>query len=369
MSTRILLALSTVFLPAALAAQPRTTLDIYVIDVEGGNATLFVAPSGESLLIDTGNGGQAAGRDAERILAAVRDAALTRIDHLITTHYHGDHFGAMSELAGRIPIADYIDHGANVQPNPATDAFLNDVYPTLYEKSKHTVVKPGDRVALGGVDARIVASAGEPIRDAVPGAGQPNPLCATHQPKDADPSENAQSVGSHFTFGRFRALHLGDLTWNKEFALACPRNLLGTVEVFLVTHHGQPVSNAPVLVHALAPRVAIMNNGTRKGGQPDAMKVLFSSPGLEDLWQMHFSLLSGQEYTVPGAFIANVVDEQPASLPIEPIAAPAPGAGAPPPPAHNGPAFWIKVSARDDGSFTVTNARNGFSKNYAARTR
>ena len=367
MSPRIILALATVLLPAALAGQPRTTLDIYVIDVEGGNATLFVAPSGESLLIDTGNGGQAAARDAGRIMAAVQDAALTRLDHLITTHYHGDHFGAMSELAGRIPIADFIDHGANVQPNPGTDAFLNDVYPALYAKSRHTVVKPGDRVELGGVDVRIVASAGEPTRDAVVGAGQPNPLCATHQPKEADPSENAQSVGSHFTFGRFRALHLGDLTWNKEFALACPRNLLGTVAVFVVTHHGQPVSNAPALVHALAPRVAIMNNGTRKGGQPDAMKVLFTSPGLEDLWQLHFSLLSGQEYTVPGAFIANVVDEQPASLPIEPIAAPAPGAAATPPPAHNGPAFWIKVAARDDGSFTVTNARTGFSKNYAAR--
>ena len=366
MSPRIVLALATVFLPAALAAQPRTTLDIYVIDVEGGNATLFVTPSGESLLIDTGNGGQAAARDAGRIMAAAQDAALARIDHLITTHYHGDHFGAMNELAGRISIAEFIDHGPNVQANAATDSFLNDVYPSLYAKSKHTVVKPGDRVGMRGVDVRIVASAGEPIRDAVPGAGQPNPLCATHQPKEADPGENAQSVGSHFTFGRFRALHLGDLTWNKEFALACPRNLLGTVDLFVVTHHGQPVSNAPVLVHAVAPRVAIMNNGTRKGGQPDAMKVLFSSPGLEDLWQLHFSLLSGQEYTVPGAFIANGFDEQPASLPIEPIAAPAPGAGAAPPPAHNGPAFWIKVAARNDGSFTVTNARNGFSKHYAA---
>jgi competence protein ComEC len=366
MRHRAILALATVLLPVGVAAQARTTLDIYVIDVEGGNATLFVAPSGEAVLIDTGNGGAAAVRDAERIMAAAKDAALARIDHLITTHYHGDHFGAMGELASRIPIADFVDHGQNVQANPATDAFLNDVYPALHAKAKHTVVKPGDRVAMRGVDIRIVAAAGEPIRDAVPEAGQANALCAAHQPKDADPSENAQSVASHFTFGRFRAVHLGDLTWNKEFALACPRNLLGLVDVFVVTHHGQPVSNPPVLVHALAPRVAIMNNGTRKGGQPDAMKVLFSSPGLEDLWQLHFSLLSGQEYTVPGAFIANVADDQPSSMPIEPIAAPAPGPGATPPPTHNGPAFWIKVSAREDGSFTVTNTRNGFTKNYAA---
>ncbi len=366
MNRRTVAAIAAVLLPVALGAQTRTTLDIYVVDVEGGNATLFVAPSGESLLIDTGNGGPAASRDAERIMAAASDAAVSRIDHLITTHYHGDHFGALSELASRIPIANFIDHGPNVQGNPATDGFLSDVYPALHARAKHTVVKPGDRVAMRGVDIRIVASAGEPTRDALPGAGQANPLCAAHQPKDADPSENAQSVGSHFAFGRFRALHLGDLTWNKEFALACPRNLLGVVDVFIVTHHGQPVSNPPALVHAIAPRVAVMNNGTRKGGQPDAMKVLFSSPGLEDLWQLHFSLLSGQEYTVPGVFIANVADERPQSMPVEPIAAPAPGAGTAPAPAHNGPAFWIKVAARDDGSFTVTNARNGFSKSYAA---
>lgn len=365
MKRRTIAALAIALLPAALAAQTRTTLDIYVIDVEGGNATLLVAPSGESLLIDTGNGGPGAPRDAQRILAAAQDAALTRIDHLITTHYHGDHFGAMSEVASRIPIAEFIDHGANVQPNPATDAFLRDVYPALHAQAKHTIVKPGDRVQMRGVDVRIVASAGEPIRDALPGSGQANALCTAHQPKDADASENAQSVGSHVTFGQFRALHLGDLTWNKEFALVCPRNLLGSVDLFVVTHHGQPVSNAPVLVHAVAPRVAIMNNGTRKGGQPDTMKVLFSSPGLEDLWQLHFSELGGQEYTVAGAFIANVADEPPSSMPIAPMAAPAPRTGAPPPP-HDGPAFWIKVAAREDGSFTVTNARNGFSKIYLA---
>ena len=119
-------------------------------------------------------------------------------------------------------------------------------------------------------------------------------------------------------------------------------------------------------MHALEARVAIMNNGTRKGGQPPAMKVLFSAPRLEDLWQMHFSLLSGQEYTVPGLFIANLVDDQPASMPLAAMTPPT-GPGAAPPPVHNGPAHWIKVSAQTDGSFTVTNARNGFSKTYAGR--
>ncbi|HZF31534.1 MAG TPA: MBL fold metallo-hydrolase [Gammaproteobacteria bacterium] len=353
---------------ATATAQPRTTLDIYLIDVEGGNATLFVAPSGESLLIDTGNGGPAADRDAGRIMAAVEDAGVRRIDHLITTHYHGDHFGAMETLAARIPIAEFIDHGANVQPGPGADAFLA-VYPQLYAKASHVVAKPGDRVKLGDVDVRIVASAGEAIREPLPGAGQPNPLCASYKPMDPDPSENAQSVGSHFTFGRFRALHLGDLTWNKEHDLMCPMNRLGTVDLFIVSHHGQPISNGPVLVHAIGARAAIMNNGTRKGGQPDTMKVLFAAPGLEDLWQLHFSQLGGQEYTVPGAFIANTVDEQPAAMPIEPVAAAAPGAGAPPAPVHNGKAYWLKVAAQRDGTFTVTNARNGFAKTYAAARR
>jgi competence protein ComEC len=364
---RLLSFLIVVLCAVVLSAQTRTTLDIYVVDVEGGNATLFVAPSGESLLIDTGNGGAAAARDADRIMAAVKDAGLQRIDRLITTHYHGDHFGAMENLAGRIPIGEFIDHGANVQPNPATDTFLTTVYPGLYAKSKHTVVKPGDRIVMKGLDIRVVASAGQGLTSSLPGAGQANPYCAAHKPKDADPSENAQSVGTHFTFGRFKTVHLGDLTWNKEYDLVCPNNRLGIVDLFIVTHHGQPVSNAPVLVHAIAPRVAVMNNGTRKGGQPDAMSVLFSSPGLEDLWQIHFSLLSGQEYTVPGLFIANGVDEQPAAMPIAAVAAPAPGPGAAPPPAHNGTAYWIKVAAREDGSFTVTNARNGFSKTYAAK--
>jgi competence protein ComEC len=367
MSLRTSLALMTALLPAALAAQPRTTLDIYVIDVEGGNATLFVAPSGDSLLIDTGNGGPAAARDAGRIMAAVQDAALTRVDHLITTHYHGDHFGAMSEVASRMAIRNFIDHGPNVQPNQATDDFLQKVYPQLYAKGTHTVAKPGDKIALKGLDARVVASAGQMIATPLPGAGSKNPYCASYKPKDPDPSENAQSVGTHVTFGRFKTVHLGDLTWNKESDLMCPTNRLGTVDLFIVSHHGQAISNSEVLMHAIAPRVAIMNNGTRKGGQPDAMKVMFASPGLEDLWQIHFSLLSGQEYTVPGMFIANGVDDQPAAMPIAATPAPAPGPGAAPPPAHNGAAYWIKVSAREDGSFTVTNTRNGFSKTYAAR--
>jgi competence protein ComEC len=350
------------------AAQTRTTLDIYVVDVEGGNATLFVPPSGESLLIDTGNvAPEAAIRDAERIMAAVKDARLTQIDHLITTHWHGDHFGGMAELAKRIPIKHYIDHGPSVQSQPASDEFLAKVYPSLHGAAKRTIAKPGDVVPIAGLDWRIVASAGAVTKTPLPGAGAANPSCAGFKPQAEDKTENAQSVGSVVTFGKFRLVHLGDLTWNKEFELMCPNNPIGAVDLFMVSHHGLVVSNSEVLVHGIRPRVAIMNNGTRKGGQPEPMRIIYSSPGLEDLWQMHFSLLSGQEYTVPGMFIANLFDEQAATMPIAPIAAPAPGPNTPPPPAHNGPAHWIKVSAQTDGSFTVTNARNAFSKRYAAK--
>jgi beta-lactamase superfamily II metal-dependent hydrolase len=359
---KVLLLLALVCLSVVSFAQTgKGTLDIYLIDVEGGNATLVVSPAKESLLIDTGNGGAAAARDADRILAAAKDAGISQFDHLITTHYHGDHFGAMAELAGRFPIRNYIDHGPSVE---AANPFLQTTYPELHGKARHTVVKPGDRIAMKGIDVRIPSAAGQALASSLQGAGRANPYCAAFKPQAADTGENAQSVGTHVTFGRFRAVHLGDLTVNKEFDLMCPNNRLGTVDLFVVSHHGQASSNSEVLVHALEPRVALINNGTRKGGQPDAMRVLHSSPGLEDIWQLHFSELSGQEYTVPGLFIANTVDEQPATMPIAAMPPPARGAGGTPPPVHNGPAFWIKVSARDDGSFTVTNARNGFSKTY-----
>jgi beta-lactamase superfamily II metal-dependent hydrolase len=363
--------LFALFLAVALPiAQPRTskTLDLYVIDVEGGGATLFVTPSRESVLIDTGNPGVAATRDAGRIMEAVKDAGLTQIDHLIVTHWHGDHYGGLAELAGRIPIRHFYDHGPNVQPAQPVDEFLQQTYPGLYAKATHTIARPGDRIAINGLDWRIVTSAGEAIKTPLPGAGQPNPYCANSTPNPDDGGvENSMSVGSVIVFGKFRMVHLGDLTQKIETKLMCPTNQIGVADLWVVSHHGQPYSNGQMLVHAMQPRVALLNNGTRKGGQPDAMKVIFSSPRLEDLWQLHFSLLSGQEYSAPGMFIANLVDEQPPAMPVAPMSAPAPGSGAVAPPVHNGKAYWLKVSAQTDGSFTVTNTRNGFSKTYQAR--
>ena len=330
------------------------TLDIYIVDVEGGNATLFVTPAGESVLIDTGNGGPAATRDADRIMAAVKEADIAQIDALITSHWHSDHMGAMAELAGRIPIRHYLDHGTNVQPAAAVDDFLQKTYPGLIAKAKHTVAKAGDTLPLKGIEWRIVTSAQATIAKPMPGAGQSNPYCAGFKPHTVNPvsgqplgnTEDEHSVGSHVTFGQFRALYLADFPWNKEFELMCPVNKVGTVDFLLVSRHGQHSSNSEALVHALRPRVGAINNGMRKGGQPETMRVLHSSPGLEDLWQLHVAQLSGAEYDIPGMFVANTVED----------------------PQHS-PAYWIKVSVQTNGTFTVTNSRNGFAKTYGPVTR
>ena len=156
MRTTLVCLLALVSLAAPALAQNRAgkPLEIYVVDVEGGNATLFVTPSGETVLIDTGNGGAQAARDAGRIVDAAKDAGVTKIDHLITTHWHGDHFGGLAEVAKQLPIAHYYDHGPNVQATPATDEFFKNVYEPLTGKAMHTVVKPGDsrwtiRAAIG----------------------------------------------------------------------------------------------------------------------------------------------------------------------------------------------------------------------------
>jgi len=360
-----LLSLTLTVASSITPPRPAQTLDIYLIDVEGGSSTLIVSPSGDSILIDTGNLAAAA-RDAGRIMAAVKDAGLQQVDHLITTHWHLDHIGGMAELANSVPIREFIDHGANIQRNPQTDAFLQKTYPALYDKAKRRVVKPGDKIPIAGLEVRVVSSAGKTIKTSLSEAGMVNPHCSDFSQPDADMTENSQSIGSHITFGRFRALHLGDLTSDKEFELMCPNNRIGTVDLFVVSHHGQPSSNSAVLVHAIESRAAIMNNGTRKGGQPNVMKLIHSAPGLEDLWQLHFSQLSGQEYTVPGMFIANHPDEPESAIPVAPMPTPQPGEAASAP-VHNGAAYWIKVSAQPDGSFTVTNGRNGFSKTYHAR--
>jgi competence protein ComEC len=352
-------ALETLFALALLggltSAQTRPkTLDIYIVDTEGGKASLFVAASGETVLIDSGNPG---GRDTDRIMAAISDAGVKQIDYLITTHYHIDHVGGMEALASKIPIKHYLDHGPTVEEHEQIAGFQQ-MYAGLYGKASHTVVKPGDKVPVAGLDWRIVTAGGHALKAALPGGGKPNPYCAEFKPREnlTDP-ENGQSVGSAITYGEFRAIDLGDLLWNNEFDLMCPNNPIGSVDLYLVSHHGTDPSGSTALVHAIAPRVAIMQNGPRKGGTVQTYQTLRSALRIEDIWQLHWSYNGGIEYNPAGVFIANIDDPQTVANVLT-STPPSRGGG------HTGPAFLIKVSAQADGTFTVTNTRNNFSKNY-----
>jgi beta-lactamase superfamily II metal-dependent hydrolase len=317
-------------------ARAAQTLQVYFIDVEGGQATLFVSPSGESLLVDTG-WPDAGGRDADRIVSAAQLAGVKQIDYLVVTHYHIDHVGGVPQLAERIPIRTFVDHGPSVESRPQADQLFS-AYKSVRDKAKHLLAKPGDLIPIRGIDVRVLTAAGSLISKPLPGAGAPNPLCAGAKRKADDPSENAQSIGLLITYGKFRMIDLGDLTWNKELGLACPDNKIGTVEVYLSTHHGLDQSGAPPLVQALHPLVAIMNNGAKKGGSPEAWQTIHSSPGLEDIWQLHYALEAGKANNAPEAFIANLEERCQGN--------------------------WIKLSAEPDGQFTVTNGRNGKTKAY-----
>jgi len=377
-SLALLLAAGLITPPLA-AQSPTKTLQIYYVDTEGGQATLFVAPSGESLLVDTGNPGT---RDTDRIMLALDDAGVKQLDHLVLTHYHGDHIGGLAELSKRIPIKRFYDHGPTAEGDQAGSQGFHEAYEQSRAGATRTIVKPGDKVLIPGLDITFVSSAGEVLKTNLPGAGRPNPLCADFAEKDLskvfDP-DNSYSAGFVLTFGEFRTIDLGDLTWNHEGRLACPTNRIGTVDLYLTTHHGINQSSAPALVHALRPRVAIMNNGTRKGGAVETFQTLESSPGFEDLWQLHWSYNVMMDHNAPGVFVANIDDNATIANLLTAPPPPPRGAGAPgaqagagggrgggrgnAPPPHT-PAYWIKVTAQQNGTFTVLNTRNGFSKTY-----
>jgi beta-lactamase superfamily II metal-dependent hydrolase len=317
-------------------------MEVYFIDVEGGQATLIVSPSGQSMVIDTGWAGFN-NRDADRIAAAAAKSGVKQIDYLLITHYHSDHVGGVPQLAAKLPIKNFIDHGPNFEAGkkPADDLF--NAYTAVRDKGNHLLVKPGDRVPMKGLEVEILTADGNVLTKALPGAGQPNPYCAATKEKAEDKTENSHSTGSLIAYGKFRLLDLGDLTWNKEMALVCPNNRVGTVDVYLTTHHGLNQSGSPAIVDAVHPRVAIMNNGATKGGNPDAWQVVHDVPGLEGLWQLHTAEPAGAKNTDP-EMIAN-------------------------PDSKSDAGNWIKLSALPTGEFTVTNGRTGFSKTYPASNR
>lgn len=288
------------------------------------------------MLIDTGWPGHNH-RDADRIITAAKKAGLKRIDYVIITHYHMDHVGGAALLAERFPVRTFVDHGPNTETDKGATQ-MNEIYQKALQNSQRLTVKPGDTIPVKGLDVTVVAANGERITSPLPGAGQPNPECASCPRKEDDPSENARSIGVLVKYGDFRLLDLGDLTWNKELGLVCPNNLIGTAEVFVVSHHGMDISNSPALVRAVHPRAAVMNNGARKGGMAKAWQTVKASPSLEDLWQLHFAVAGGKENNSPDTFIANIDDAC----------------------AGN----YIEMTAQSDGSFTVTNSRNRYQKAY-----
>lgn len=311
------------------ALQAAKNLEIYFIDTEGGQSTLVVSPSGQTLLIDTGYAGYS-GRDADRIADAAKAAKVKRIDYLLITHHHADHVGGVSNLLERLPVGVFLDHGPSIEENGQYPK----PYAAAFAKGEHKVVKPGDTIPVKGLDVTVLVAAGQHIER----GGAPNQYCAGISPKEDDKTENSQSVGVVIQFGKFRFADLGDLTWNKELALLCPENLAGKIDLYLTTRHG---GESPKAIWGMAPRVAVMNNGPRKGGAPEGWQVVHASPGIEDLWQLHFAMAGGKENNSPDTFIANV-EEQCSGR-------------------------YLKVSAEENGSFTVYNPRNKYIKTYPAK--
>jgi beta-lactamase superfamily II metal-dependent hydrolase len=321
------------------AAAGAKSLQIYFVDVEGGQATLVVTPSGQSLLIDTGWPGYE-GRDADRILAAAHQAGITQLDYVLITHYHRDHVGGVPQLVDGIKVGTFLDHGPNLEDSEVTRTDY-----AAYEKAiaghTHVVVKPGWELPIKGLQIQVLAAAGDHITHPLPGAGEANSYCGSEPAAAPDNTENARSVGVLITYGHFRFLDLGDLTKKKELEIACPNNLLGTVDLFLVTHHGADLSNPKALVWALHPRAAVIDNGPRKGSSPAAWQIVHDSPGLEDLWQLHYAEESDRDHNVAENRIANVKE--------------------------NCEGKFLKVAAEADGTFSVTNGRTGEQKSYGKK--
>ena len=318
------------------ASAQQTTLDIYWIDVEGGAATLIVTPDRQSVLMDAGYEGE---RDANRIQAAMEDAGVEDLDYFIASHFHQDHVGGLPDLAGRVPIKQFIDHGDSVEQGSEGGRVVWDAYLSAAKGNRRSIV-PGDELSLDGVEFTFVTSNGEIPRQALGGHG-PNSYCADAFPGEDDSGENSRSVGYLLSLGEFQFLNLGDLTVNVQHELACPEYLLSVVDIFQVPHHGNGV--APQLTAVVNPGVAVLNNGPRKGGSPEGFDAIKIIPDLEAVWQLHRALDTDDDHNAAAEMTANPTEEGDSG-------------------------YWIKAVVQADGSsYTVINGRNRFSQTYTAR--
>jgi hypothetical protein len=271
------------------------------------------------------------------------------LDYVLITHYHVDHVGGLPELLSQFPVDTILDHGPNREtPPPQMPAAAAALQPaTLYPKyleairgHGHRTLEPGDTLNIGSLHLTVVTSDGSTIGRALSGAGDTILECGGMKTMDADGGEeNTRSVGLVLTFGRTRIAALGDLTWNMENKLVCPRDKVGPVDLLVVSHHGSNLSNSPALLRALAPRVAIVDNGPKKGGDVETYEVVSHSSRLRRLWQLHFAERAGPEHNVAETYIANpsAVGDTHASL---------------------------EAVVTKTGRITVTNERTGFSETY-----
>lgn len=318
------------------AQSANKNLQIYAIDVEGGQATLLVSPSGGSLLVDTGWPGNG-GRDAQRIEAAMKDAGITMIDKVLITHFHVDHVGGVPNLVERVKVGEFLDHGENREDSDITRHDYA-AYVKAIGSTPRRTVHPGDTIDIPGLSIVVLTADGERIESVQGVKPEPNSDCATEPKWELDTTENPRSAGFLVRFGKFRFLDLGDLTKAKEIPLVCPDNLIGQVDLFLVNHHGMNLSNAGAFVDAIHPRVAIMDNGAHKAGSPEAWQTVHESPGIQDLYMLHTAEGSDAAHNSADPLIANL---------------------------KGGPdGAYFKVEAHQDGSFSVTNSRTGQTKKY-----
>jgi beta-lactamase superfamily II metal-dependent hydrolase len=361
--------LAAACLAAAAPAWAEPVLKIVSIDTEGGAATLFVAPEGRSLLIDTGwpkgfgemPSPDGSAESADRIVAAAKKLGVTKLDYVIVTHYHDDHSGGVGALAAKIPIGAFIDHGANGDPlkdGTPPERVINTPagqYPRYLDAVRghaRRIVKAGDVIHIGSLTDTIIASDGQVIARPLPGAGRKNPQCPAPAPLPLN--ENTRSVASLISFGKVTIAQFGDLSWDKEYELACPLDRIGKVNLLLVTQHGSArVSSNPVQVASMRPDVAIMPNGGKKGGDPEVIATVSAQKSLQGFWRLHENYahpeLSGDPNLIANLNPPQAVIDAVAAKPYE----------APPDMGYD-----IEADVTQDGVIMVTNTRNGFSRTY-----